>query len=148
MGVFRLRFAQSNNIIYNNKEMRKNKTNISNPDELNKHLQHSSPLTWIVLFLVIAVIAAFFSWSAIYKLKIRLMGKASITSGVVTLEIKDSDLNKLKKGQEVYILDKKGEILSFNDKQPVISKFELDDGDQYTYTIVLEEKRPIEFLIK
>ena len=127
--------------------MKKKDISVSNPDELNKHLQHTSPITWLVLGLVTAMIISFFVWSFIYKIPIKLLGQASISSGEVTLVVKDKDLNKLEVGQPVYILDKQGEILSFNDdKQPVISHFDLADGD-YEYKIVLKETRPIDFLI-
>lgn len=127
--------------------MKKKHSSISSPEELNKHLQKSSPMTWLVLFLVTGVLLAFFVWSFIFKMKIKLSGKATINSGAVTLVIADNDLNKLAVGQTVTISNKEGKILSFDeDKKPVISNFELDDGE-YTYQILIEEKRPVDFLI-
>ena len=38
-----------------------------------------------------------------------------------------------------------GEIISFLDDQPVVSNFELADGE-YTYKVIIGEKRPIDFL--
>ena len=127
--------------------MKKNNITISNPDELNKHLQHTSIMTWIVLTLVTAILIGFFVWASIYKLVIKVTGVATITSGEATLVVKDNDLNKLEIGQTVTISNQKGEILSFdNDGQPVVSTFDLDDG-KYTYSIVVGEKKPIEFLL-
>ena len=126
--------------------MKKEKITISSPDDLNKHLQHTSPATWIVLGLSIAVMVAFFAWSMLAKLTIKVIGKANIASGVVTLNVKAADLEKLKEGQKVYIADKEGTILSFNDKQPVVSTFTLSDGE-YDYTIVIKEMRPADFLL-
>ena len=126
--------------------MKKEQVRISNPDELNKHLQYTSPLTWILLFVVTAVLISFFAWSFLYKLTIKLTGKADVNSGEVTLHIKDADINKLEIGQKVYIADKEGEIISFVDDQPKVTDFALDDGE-YTYTIVIGQTRPIDFLL-
>ena len=126
--------------------MKKEQVRISNPDELNKHLQYTSPLTWILLFVVTAVLISFFAWSFLYKLTIKLTGKADVSSGEVTLHIKDTDINKLEIGQKVYIADKEGEIISFVDDQPKVTDFALDDGE-YTYTIVIGQTRPIDFLL-
>ena len=124
---------------------KKNKT-ITNPDELNKSLSYSSPITWITLSTVIILLIGFFVWSFIYKIQIKVSGLATINSGNVTLHVDDSDLSSLKQGQYVYISGQKGEIISINesDKQPVVSSFSLDDGE-YKYYIVIGEKKPIDF---
>ena len=101
--------------------MKKQQIRISNQEEFNKHLQHTSTTTWVVLGAVIVALVSFFAWSILYKIDIKLMGKANIASGAVTLELKESDLSKLKVGQKVYIEQKEGEILSFQDDQPVVS---------------------------
>ncbi|MBO7573944.1 MAG: hypothetical protein J6T25_04135 [Bacilli bacterium] len=126
--------------------MKKQNKSITNPDELNKNLQYSSPITWIVLSSVVLLLVAFFAWSAIYKIKIKLTGTANISNGAVTLQIDESKLSKLKEGQKVYISGLEGQILSFNDNQPVVSSFALDDGE-YDYYIVIKEARPIDFLL-
>ena len=126
--------------------MKKQQIRISNQEEFNKHLQHTSITTWVVLGAVIVALISFFLWSFIYKIDVKLTGKANVTSGTATLQIDDSDLNKLKVGQKVYIQNKEGEILSFNDDQPMVSSYALDDGE-YTYKIVLRQLRPIDFLL-
>lgn len=128
---------------------KKNKNiGITNPDELNKHLQYTSITTWIVLGAVILSLAGLFTWSFIYKIQEKITGKASISSGAVTLTIKESQKPRLAVGQKVYIADKVGEIESIADGNPVVSLFDLEDGSDYTYTIVIKEMRPIDFLIK
>ena len=128
---------------------KKNKNiGITNPDELNKHLQYTSISTWIILGAVILSLAGLFTWSFIYKIQEKITGKASISSGAVTLTIEESQKPRLAVGQKVYIADKVGEILSFDDGNPVVSLFDLEDGSNYTYTIVVKEMRPIDFLIK
>ena len=127
--------------------MKNKDVRINSPEDLNKHLQHSSPITWIILTLVTAMLAAFFAWSCIYKLTIKIMGKADVVSGEATLHINESDLDKLKVGQKVYINNLEGQILSINDdKQPEVSTFDLEDGT-YTYKVIIGQKRPIDFLI-
>lgn len=126
---------------------RKERIGISNPDELNKHLQYTSVTTWLVLGMVILFLVGLLTWSFIYKIQEKITGRAVINSGVVTLTIEDSQKPRLAIGQKVYIANKVGEITSLNDGEPVVSLFDLAD-DVYTYTIVVKEMRPIDFLIK
>ena len=128
---------------------KKNKNiGITNPDELNKHLQYTSVTTWIILGAVILSLAGLFTWAFVYKIQEKITGKALITSGVVTLNVEESQKPRLATGQKVYIADKVGEILSIDEGNPVVSLFDLEDGSNYTYTIVVSEMRPIDFLIK
>ena len=127
--------------------MKKNVTSITNPDDLDKVLKHTSPFTWVSLGIVAALLIAFFAWSLIYKIAIKITGIANVNSNEIILHIEESRLNKLAVGQKVYINDKNGEILSIKDDgQPVVSNMNLEDGE-YTYSIVLKEIHPFEFLI-
>ncbi len=127
--------------------MKKNVTSITNPDDLDKVLKHTSPFTWVSLGIVAALLIAFFAWSLIYKIAIKITGIANVNSNEITLHIEESRLNELAVGQKVYINDKNGEILSIKDDgQPVVSNMNLEDGE-YTYSIVLKEIHPFEFLI-
>ena len=126
--------------------MKKKKIVVSNQEELNKHLQHTSPLTWLSLGIVSILLVGFFVWSFIFKLPIKLQGEAVVLNGEVTLKIDKTNLNKLHVNQKITISDKEWTITSFKDDgQPVFSSVDLANGT-YTYTIALE-KRPIEFLI-
>lgn len=125
--------------------MKKKQQSISSPDELNKALQYTSPLTWIILGLSICALVAFFVWSSIYKLKIKISGVASVKDGNVVLSVNENDLAKLKEGQKVYINDLEGTITSISDNKPVVSNFDLADGE-YNYTVIINEVRPIDFL--
>ena len=127
--------------------MKNNAKSISNPEDLNKHLKYTSPVTWIILGLVICLLAGFFAWACVYKMKVKISGLANVQSGEVSLVVSDSSKSKLAVGQKVYILEQIGEIVSFSDEKPVVSGFDLQDGE-YTYTVVLKEIKPIEFLIK
>ena len=125
--------------------MKKNTTPISSPEELNKRLQSTSFVTWLILILVSLILIGFFIWASVFELPIKVTGSATINSGEVTLNVNNDDLNLLKEGQIVTIKDQKGEILLLNDGQPVVSEFDLDDGE-YTYNIVVSEKRLISFV--
>lgn len=126
--------------------MKKNNKTITNPDELNKNLQYSSPITWIILTSVVFLLLGFFVWSCIYSITFKLTGMASINEGQVTLVIEERSISKLQVGQKVYIAGQEGEILSIKDDHPVVSTFSLQDGD-YEYSIVIGEKKPVEFLL-
>ena len=126
--------------------MRKKNKSITSPEELNKNLQYSSPLTWIILASVVLLLLGFFAWSFLFKIKEKVSGTASISNGEVTLVVEEKSLDKLKVGQKVYISDLEGEILSFSDNKPVVSSFSLADGD-YEYYIVIKEIKPVDFLL-
>ena len=124
--------------------MKKATPAISNPDELNKHLQRTSPVTWIVLGSVIALLLSFFAWSFLAKLPIRVMGSATLSNGEASLHVEESDLKKLAVGQKVVMEGKEGVIESYQGETPKLSAFDLADGEYACY-VVIQEKRPIEF---
>ena len=127
---------------------KKKNISISSPDDLNKNLQYSSPVTWIVLSLIIFLLAGLFVWASIYKIKFKLTGMANVSAGQVTLiDFEASSLEKLEAGQKIYISGIEGEILSIEDNQITFSSFPLEDAD-YPYYIVLREAKPIDFLLK
>ena len=126
--------------------MKKQQIRISNQEEFNKHLQHTSTTTWVVLGAVIVALVSFFVWSFLFKIDVKLMGKANITSGEVTLQISDYELKKIEAGQKIFIEGQEGEIISVQDNQPVVSSYALDDGE-YTFKIFIKKLRPIDFLL-
>ena len=124
--------------------MKKTAPTISNPDELNKHLQHTSPVTWIVLGSVIVLLLSLFAWSFLAKVPIRVAGMATLYHGEASLHVEESDLKKLAVGQKVLIGGKEGVIESYQGETLKLSTFDLADGEYDCY-VVLYEKRPIEF---
>ena len=124
--------------------MKKTAPTISNPDELNKHLQRTSPATWAILASVAALLLAFFGWSCVAKVPIRVAGMATLYHGEASLHVEESDLKKLAIGQKVVIEGKEGVIESYQGETPKLSTFDLADGEYDCY-VVLYEKRPIEF---
>ena len=126
---------------------RKDRNTISNPDDLNKRLQYTSVFTWMILSAVIVALSGLFTWSFLAKVEDKILGKVVISSSEATLVVNDSDKSRLEVGQKIYVANKVGEILSFNNGEPVISSFDLAD-ETYTCKIVVGEIRPIDFLIK
>ena len=107
--------------------MKKESIRITKPDELNKHLQHSSPFTWIVLGLVIASLVSLFVWSFLCRVKIKLMGKANVESGAVTLHVQEADLYKLQIGQKVFSGDKNLKYIYFDGTEEEWNAVKKDD---------------------
>ena len=127
--------------------MKKPAQSIASPEALNKRLQKTSPATWAVLFGVIAILIGFFAWSFVAKIPVKLTGSASLVANKASLHIKEKDLAKVEVGQKVYILEQVGEVISKNGDTIIASPFNLADGEQYTYTLVVRELHPINFLI-
>ena len=125
----------------------KEKKIISNPDDLNKHLQYTSVFTWLILSISIIAISGLFAWSCLYKIQDKILGEVVVSSHEATLVVKESEKSRLAVGQKIYVADEVGEILSIIDGNPIISSFDLEDNS-YTCKIVVKEMRPIEFLIK
>ena len=127
--------------------MNKTVEKISSPDDLNKFLKHTSPATWIILGLSICLLLGLIISAFFVRITDKIQGIANVKDGEVTLVISESNKRKLEEGQKVYILDQIGVIDSVTNYVPVISGFDLDDGE-YNYTINVKEIRPIDFLIK
>ena len=125
--------------------MKKKQVKISSPDDLNKNLSYNSPITWVVLGLVILLLAGFFAWSIIYKIQIKLFGTAIVSNGDISLTFKDeSKLNELKDGQIVYFENGTNGTISFIDDSITIKDYTLSDNE-YSFYVVIKELRPIEF---
>ena len=119
--------------------------NISNPDELNKHLQRTSPSTWVILGVIIAFLVSFFGWTFFGSIPIKVSGTATLSNGEASLVVPLADKKRISLGQKVSISDKEGEISTVNENQIIAKFFDLPDGE-YFYSIFIEMKHPISFL--
>ena len=123
-------------------------TKVNSPEDLNKTLKSTHPITWVVLTSVLLSLVAFFVWSMMAEIEYKIKGTATLVAGEATLNIKEKDLSKLKVGQKVVISSKEGTIKEIKDDgYPVISNFELNDGN-YEYYIVIKTIKPIEYFIQ
>ena len=123
-------------------------TIVNSPEDLNKTLKSTHPITWVVLTSVLLSLVAFFVWSMMAEIEYKIKGTATLVAGEATLNIKEKDLSKLKVGQKVVISSKEGTIKEIKDDgYPVISNFELNDGN-YEYYIVIKTIKPIEYFIQ
>ena len=125
--------------------MKKNAPTISNPDELNHHLQHTSLGTWVVFGVVVALLAGLFAWGFFGTLTLKITGMASVVDGQASLVVSSIDRAKLAQGQKVYILQQEGEITSLSKEKPLAASFALVDGE-YPFTVVLRVIHPIELM--
>ena len=126
--------------------MKRENQNISNPDELNKILQKTNPLVWVVLGIVLLVLVLLFAWSIVTTLEVKVHGNANVNSQVASIEVDEADVSKVKTGDKIYISDKEGVIASAdNDGHFTSSAIQLADGEYEVY-IVEKEIRPIAFL--
>lgn len=126
--------------------MKKKVTSISNPDELETHLQSTSAPTWVILGLVAALLVSFFAWSYFARIPVHLRGSASLNGGEASLHIAESERSKLAVGQKVVISNKEGTIISLDEEWPLATSFDLQDGE-YVYYVVIKEARPFDFLV-
>ncbi len=53
--------------------MSKKNQSINNPDELNKILQKTNPLVWIVLGIVLLLLVALFVWASLTTLDVNVL---------------------------------------------------------------------------
>ena len=126
--------------------MSKKVIKITSPDDLNKNLSYSSPMTWITLTAVIGVLVAFFVWALTYNIKVKLFGTANVVSGQIALNVQEEKLKDLRLEQKVYIADTIGTIMDFDGKhQPVVYVPTTILDGEYEYYIVLKEMKPFDF---
>ncbi len=127
--------------------MRRENQNISNPDELNKILQKTNPIVWVILGIVLLVLVSLCVWAILTTLEVKVHGTANVTSQVASIQVNEEDVSKVKAGNKIYISDKEGVIASAdNDGHFTSSVIQLADGEYDVY-IVEKEIRPIAFLM-
>ena len=118
---------------------------VTTPEDLNKSLKSTHPITWVVLTSVLLCLVAFFVWSILAEIEYKIKGTATLVGGEATLNIEEKNLSKLKVGQKVVISSKEGKIEEIKeDGYPIVSNFELNDGD-YEYYIVIKTIKPIDY---
>lgn len=121
---------------------------IQSPDQLDKHLKSTNPLTWISLIAVILALLGFFIWSFAATITFKITGIAKVEAGEILLNIQANRLKEIKIDQKVYILDQVGYVSSIKeDGQPVVSGFTLAD-QEYPFVLVVKQIHPIEYFSK
>ena len=125
--------------------MKKSEANISSPEELNRHLQRTSPATWIILATVAGMLLSLFLWSVLVVVPLRIFGTAEVLDGEATLHMDMEDRTKVAVGQKVVISGKEGSITFVEGESVMASILGVPSGE-YQYYVVYREIRPIEFL--
>ena len=119
---------------------------IATPEKLHNQLQATSPLTWILLGVVILSLFGFFIWSLTANITYKLEGNLSVNNGNITINYDEKRKNELEVGQKIIINDIEGEITDISEDGKIsISINNLIDGE-YKYTIILRTIHPIRYL--
>ena len=120
---------------------------ISTPEKLNEHLQATSPITWILLGVIILCLVGFFVWAMVANITYKLEGSVSVVDGVISINYDENKKEEIKPNQKIIINDIEGEITNISEDGVInISIDDLADGN-YQYVIILKEIHPIEYLI-
>ena len=119
---------------------------ITTPEKLNENLQATSPVTWILLGVVILALIGIFVWSFLATITYKVEGRASVKDGVATVLIDENIKDEIHVGQTVSISSETVKITGFDDDgRPVVSFADLQDGN-YTCTVITKSIHPIEYL--
>ena len=125
----------------------KAKEKITSPEDLNRYLHPTNPITWILLGIIILCLIGLFVWAFTAKISYKISGTVEIVNKEASINIDEKYLNDIKVGQKIYIMEIEGEVLSIDDNKVVISSFDLADGN-YDYFLILKTIRPIDFFSK
>jgi len=119
---------------------------ITTPEKLNENLQATSPVTWIMLGVVILALIGIFVWSFLATITYKVEGRASVKDGVATVVIDENRKDEIHVGQTVTISSETVKITGLDDDgRPVVSFVSLQDGE-YACTVITKSIHPIEYL--
>ena len=122
---------------------------ISSPEELTKHLKVTSPGIWAVLAVVILLLGALFIWSMIGTLETKAAVKVIVKDHQA--QVVTDGTGTIASGMPLRILSENYNITSTAKDEYGrtygITEVSLPDGS-YEGTVVIEQIRPIEFLIE
>ena len=121
---------------------------ISSPDDLTDYLKVTNPGTWIVLVAVVVLLGGLFVWSCAGTLETTASATVVVNDHTATVVLIDS--NDLTERMSLRVASEQVTIASVQTDEygRVIGKTEvmLPDGT-YEGTVVIDQTRPIEFLI-
>lgn len=121
---------------------------ISSPEDLTDYLKVTNPGTWIVLVAVVVLLGGLFVWSCAGTLETTASATVVVNDHTATVVLIDS--NDLTERMSLRVASEQVTIASVQTDEygRVIGKTEvmLPDGT-YEGTVVIDQTRPIEFLI-
>ena len=118
---------------------------ISSPEDLTSYLRVTSPGMWIVLAAVIALLVGVFAWSAVGTLETTVDATAIVHSHTAQIVASGQGADELEAGMPLRIASQEFVIALV--RATAYAELPLPDGS-YDATIVVEQTRPIEFLLE
>jgi ABC-type transport system involved in cytochrome bd biosynthesis fused ATPase/permease subunit len=124
---------------------------ISSPEDLTGYLRVTSPGMWIVLAAVIALLVGVFAWSAVGTLETTVNATAIVRSHTAQIVAAGQGEDALRSGMPLRIASQEYVIASVDydeyGRATAYAEVSLPDGS-YDATVVVEQTRPIEFLLE
>ena len=124
---------------------------ISSPEDLTGYLRVTSPGLWIILAAVIALLVGVFAWSAVDTLETTVDATAIVGNHTAQIVVSSQGADTLQAGMPLRISSQEFVIASVDydefGRAVAYAEVSLPDGT-YDATIVVEQTRPIEFLLE
>ena len=124
---------------------------ISSPEDLTSYLRVTSPGMWIILAAVIALLVGVFAWSAVGTLETTVDATAIVQDHTAQIAASGQSADALQAGMPLRIASQEFVIASVDydeyGRATAYAEVSLPDGS-YDATVVVEQTRPIEFLLE
>lgn len=122
---------------------------ISSPEQLTDYLRVTNPGVWLILVVVLILLGSLIAWASIGTLETTSDVKVIVTDH--TAEVISTQGVELSGGMPMHIAGQDAKIASAEKdeygRSVGIAEVELPDGT-YDGTVVTDETKPIEFLLK
>lgn len=126
-------------------------TRISSPEDLTSYLRVTSPGMWIILAAVIVLLVGLFAWSAVGTLETSVDATAIVQDHTAQIVAADQEADSIQAGMPLRISSQEFVIASVDydeyGRATAQAEVSLPDGT-YDAEIVVEQTRPIEFLLE
>jgi len=126
-------------------------TRISSPEDLTSYLRVTSPGMWIILAAVIVLLVGLFAWSAVGTLETSVDATAIVQDHTAQIVAADQGADSIQTGMPLRISSQEFVIASVDydeyGRATAQAEVSLPDGT-YDAEIVVEQTRPIEFLLE
>lgn len=139
--------AEDNQTLFRKKAMAR----ISSPEDLTSYLRVTSPGIWIVLAAVIALLVGVFAWSAVGTLETTVDAAAIVQDHTAQIAASGQGADSLQAGMTLRIASQEYVIaaVDYDEYGRAIAYAEVPlPNGSYTATVVVEQTRPIEFLLE
>ena len=124
---------------------------ISSPEDLTSYLRVTSPGMWIILAAVIALLVGVFAWSAVGTLETTVDAAAIVQDHTAQIAASGQGADSLQAGMTLRIASQEYVIaaVDYDEYGRAIAYAEVPlPNGSYTATVVVEQTRPIEFLLE